>query len=53
MISRQSHCERTKRMLDLADKDFNPVLGMVKNVFETNKRYPEQFPQKTKRKFSV
>lgn len=32
--------DKTKRLLDLVDKDSDPFLGMVKIVFETNKRYP-------------
>jgi hypothetical protein len=31
---------KTKPKLDLTDKDSDPFLGMVKMVFETNKRYP-------------
>jgi hypothetical protein len=44
--------DKTKRMLDLTDKDSDPFLGMVKMVFETNKRYPaskfQQAPSNTK-----
>jgi len=29
-----------KRMLDLTDKDPDPFLGMLKMVFDPNKRYP-------------
>ncbi len=27
-------------MLDLTDKDFDPLLGKLKIVFDPNKRYP-------------
>jgi hypothetical protein len=38
-------------MLDLTDKDFNPVFGHAKMVFKTNKRYPvRQFPHKSEQK---